>query len=298
MTEYSQEDYKRRLCGTFRHFIEICEKHGLQYYACAGTCLGAVRHKGMIPWDDDVDVCMPRRDFEKLMALGDTLRPDFEIVDYHTPYYCEPFAKFCDAGTTVVETPEFPAIFGVYVDIFPMDEVGDEAVAYKLQRRKNKYFARYRGTFRILTPGLLAGMISRFEFRSLAAALYYATIGRHRRDRYLAKYLSVESLIQTQRGDKCMYYGGFYGFRRELCDKKWFGRGKKVPFEDFTVTVPEDSDAYLTQFYGDYMVPPPVEFRGSHHSRLFVDLGRRLSREEFEKMKLHTSPEHVVRYDW
>ena len=61
--------YKEILCKTMKSFINICKEHNLQYYACAGTCLGAIRHKGMIPWDDDIDVLMPRSDYDKFLAL-------------------------------------------------------------------------------------------------------------------------------------------------------------------------------------------------------------------------------------
>ena len=296
-SEPTKDEYKKALCDTFKHFIEICNKNNLQYYVAAGTWLGAIRHKGIIPWDDDIDVNMPRADFEKLMSLKSSIGPDFEILDYHTQYYSLPFAKFCNANTTVVETLDFPCVLGVYIDVFPIDEVGDEQTAYYLHEEKLNTYARYRGTFRKLHMRELTSLLYHLHLKTFARELYYTTLGRHNRKKYLSDYLSVEEEIRKQHGDKCMYYGGFYSFQKEVCDKKWFGKGKTVPFEDFYVTVPDDSDAYLSHFYGDYMVLPPIEFRESHHGRLFVDLNKRWTAEEINKMKIKTNHKPIVRYE-
>lgn len=110
--------YKEILCNTMKSFINICKEHNLQYYACAGTCLGAIRHKGMIPWDDDIDVLMPRSDYDKFLALKQKLQgTGYEIVDSNNQFYNQWFAKFSDANTTIVEITDFPIVFGVYDNI-------------------------------------------------------------------------------------------------------------------------------------------------------------------------------------
>lgn len=129
--------YKEILCNTMKSFINICKEHNLQYYACAGTCLGAIRHKGMIPWDDDIDVLMPRSDYDKFLALKQKLQgTGYEIVDSNNQFYNQWFAKFSDANTTIVEITDFPIVFGVYVDIFPLDEVGNLDVAKNCMKKK------------------------------------------------------------------------------------------------------------------------------------------------------------------
>lgn len=129
--------YKEILCKTMKSFINICKEHNLQYYACAGTCLGAIRHKGMIPWDDDIDVLMPRSDYDKFLALKQKLQgTGYEIVDSNNQFYNQWFAKFSDANTTIVEMTDFPIVFGVYVDIFPLDEVENVDVAKNCMKKK------------------------------------------------------------------------------------------------------------------------------------------------------------------
>lgn len=290
--------YKEILCNTMKSFINICKEHNLQYYACAGTCLGAIRHKGMIPWDDDIDVLMPRSDYDKFLALKQKLQgTGYEIVDSNNQFYNQWFAKFSDANTTIVEITDFPIVFGVYVDIFPLDEVGNLDVAKKLHEEKSKYFDKYRRTFKKTFFRNCINLFIHMHIKTFLKEIYYASIGKVFKEHYFFKYKHAEDLIQKQRGQKCMCYGGFYGFEKELCEKEWFGKGVEVPFEDFSIIVPNNYHAYLTRFYNDYMTPPPPQYRESHHSRYFVDLDRRWDIEDVLKMKPQKSHKIVRRYE-
>ena len=289
--------YKKALCETMKAFVRFCEDNNLRYYACGGTCLGAIRHKGMIPWDDDIDVAMPRDDYETLLSLRQKVKPDFEIVDYQTPNYYLPYAKFSNANTTVVEQLDFVVNMGVYIDIFPFDEVGDLMIAEKLHSVKNKSFDKYCSTFKKISVHKIIDLLFHLHLKTVFKDLFYAKICKRYKSRYLAAYLDIERNIQKQKGDKCMYYGGYYGFQKELCDKKWFGEGLKVPFEDFFVIVPNDYNAYLSQLYGDYMTPPPVECRSSHHGRYFVYLKKRWDIREVMKFKINNVKNVIKRFE-
>ncbi|GAA6530400.1 hypothetical protein LPYR103PRE_23730 [Segatella asaccharophila] len=101
------EEVRVKLLQTFKAFIAFCEENNLQYYGECGTCLGAIRHKGFIPWDDDIDVCMPREDYEKVIALrGELKGSGYEIFKFgdessDTGTYTTSFLKFCDANATI-----------------------------------------------------------------------------------------------------------------------------------------------------------------------------------------------------
>ena len=113
------------------------QKNNLSYYAAYGTALGAIRHGGIIPWDDDIDVWMPRKDYERFLALRPSLvDTSFEILDIQDKGYYLYFAKFCDKNTTLIEREGEPVI-GLYIDIFPLDNY--DASKEWLQRINSLY---------------------------------------------------------------------------------------------------------------------------------------------------------------
>lgn len=119
--------YKKKLLEMLNYLNEICEKHSLNYYAVGGTLLGAVRHKGFIPWDDDIDVCMPRNDYDRFAEIVNSDNRNY-IVE--TPYskakdYCYSVSKLYDTSTTLVEGIKYQTKRGLYIDIFPLDGIGN-----------------------------------------------------------------------------------------------------------------------------------------------------------------------------
>ena len=117
-TNYDIRILQRKIIGNLEAIDQVCREHGLRYYLWAGTMLGAVRHKGFIPWDDDMDICMPRPDYEQLIAhWREWLPQPYEVIAPETdPTYPYPFAKIEDASTTVLERPDFKFLEGVYID--------------------------------------------------------------------------------------------------------------------------------------------------------------------------------------
>ena len=119
-----ENKYKIILLQTMIDFIKLCEEYNLKYVAAFGTVLGAIRHKGLIPWDDDIDVYMPRKDYEELLKLKDTLQnTTYQIFDITDDNYYLPYAKFCNKNTSLWEVKELPCIIGTFIDIFPVDEI-------------------------------------------------------------------------------------------------------------------------------------------------------------------------------
>ena len=113
---------------TLKAFIAFCQANNLKYYAAYGTVLGAARHHGFIPWDDDIDVYMMRDDYDRYLRLMRTNPPKgYEQVEYvHDKEYYLPFAKFCNAHSTICEWTEYRISFGNYIDVFPLDVVPDD----------------------------------------------------------------------------------------------------------------------------------------------------------------------------
>ena len=121
--EYDIRPLQLHLLDILISFQQVCEKQGLKYYMVDGSLLGAMRHKGFIPWDDDMDIAMPRDDYERLIQHSKEWLPEpLEFVCYENdPKYPLHFGKIQDASTTLIERPHLYYLGGVYVDVFPID---------------------------------------------------------------------------------------------------------------------------------------------------------------------------------
>ena len=133
-----KKEWNATILDILKAFIDICKKHNLRYYCCAGTAIGAARHHGMIPWDDDIDVLMPRPDYDRLLEIAQ--HEDFGKYEVVTPYNNESyplyFSKLVNRETTLIEEKERPCILGLYVDIFPLDATDDDVEKAKALYRK------------------------------------------------------------------------------------------------------------------------------------------------------------------
>jgi len=238
-------------------FDRMCREHGLRYYLWAGTMLGAVRHKDFIPWDDDMDVAMPRPDYERLMAHWKEWMPaPFEVIapesDAAYPY---PFAKVEDASTTVMERPDFRFLEGIYVDVFPID--GFPANESEQKRHYSRWklwrhllFMRGRDPFK-------HGHGPRSWFPWLIHQVFTLAWLHRRVRQYMMRYDydSAEFLVAyDDNGIDAVFPKWVVGEPKE-----YVFRGKRF----FGV---EHSHEYLTINFGsDYMQLPPVEKRVQHH---------------------------------
>ena len=293
--EEQKKIYIKILCETMKAFIAFCKENNLRYYADGGTCLGAVRHQGLIPWDDDIDVQMPREDYNRFLSLKPQLEgTKYEILDPSVKGYYLPFAKFSDKTTTIYECKNLPFIIGVFVDVFPLDEVGNDDLSRVLSDKKDSLWNDYRKS---LYQYQFSDTYTKY-FRIKPRTLYYYIrnifAGDWRRRKLFNRYLANEREIQKQRGSIYIYYGGIYGYDRSNFPKEWFVDGVEMSFEDFSVKLPLQYDLYLKRVFGDYMTPPPVEKRVSHHYHYFIDLTRRWNVEDV--LKLDLGEQDVVDY--
>lgn len=282
--EYLPE-LQRHLCETMKAFIALCQKHHLTYYACGGTAIGAVRHQGFIPWDDDIDVYMLREDYERLLALANSLEGDYELVNYRTSkdYYFV-FSKFSHKYSTIKEHEHFDHIMGVYIDIFPLDvcdgytpktiefgnrykEIGD-MYTFALKTTTSKQFrAMLRGNFQAIKDHISR----RFKYRP---------------EKFRRELMLMDSELTKNSLEEGAYlysYGWEYVLPNEVFERKWFEETVEMLFEDFTIHMPIGWHEYLTAQYGDYMCLPPEEERKTHHSHYYINLDRRVTADMIKK---------------
>lgn len=276
------DELKTRLLETFKFAKEFFDKHGLRYVGCGGTVLGAVRHGGFIPWDDDIDIYMPRADYNRLIALGAEMKTSgYEVISVADEgYYC-PFAKISDMRSTVWEFERLPYIMGVFIDVFPIDEFdeSDEVITAR-QYCSHHYFDKYINAVSDYSFGWFVDRALHFDVHSMG--LYVLNKVRScRKEKYLNAFLEFEKSYVGGKGDSCVCVTQWEG---KIFRSEWFHDVIEWQFEDTTVTIPRDYDAYLRRLYGDYMQLPPEDKRVSH-PHYFCDLNQRLTISEIKRLK-------------
>lgn len=271
---------KERLLDVLAFAKQFFAEHDMRYIACGGTVLGAIRHKGFIPWDDDIDIYMPRADYNRLLSMAAEVKAaGYELISIADKgYYC-PFAKISDTHSTVWEFERLPYIMGINIDIFPIDEFNDsDEVITARQYRSHYFFDKYINAVSHYTFSWFIDRALHFDVHSVG--LYVLNKFRSRRaSRYLQAFLDFEKTYTGQHGDKCVCVTQWEGriFRTE-----WFTDVIEYEFENTTVTIPRDYDSYLKTLYGDYMQLPPEDKR-IQHPHFFLDMDKRLTLEEVRR---------------
>lgn len=241
-------------------FDKVCRENGLQYILDSGTALGAVRHGGFIPWDDDVDVAMPRKDYERLEMLGQSILPEGYFLQNRKtePNYRRNCAKLRLKGTYFEEGADSQlAENGIYIDIFPFDNLPSSrliASAYLYVSRVKFYIIRtwYSGSVshsRLLRP------LSRLVLRMSESTI------RRKEDAYVRFCRRFEN----RQAEKCTcFFWRMTQSRNYIFDTCRLWPAKDIQFEGHTVCIANDTDHYLRTMYGDYMKLPPEDKRKSH----------------------------------
>ncbi len=264
-------ELQSRLLCVLKWFHELCKKENLVYYAQGGTVLGAVRHKGFIPWDDDIDVGMPRKDYEKFIKLS-------EKVNKHSQFIIEfsgkkkdfvyPYCKIYDRTTTLVENTRYKTKRGIYIDVFPIDGIGNT-----LEESINN-FKKVDKMINLLCTRVCAIRKERSWYKNIAILLsrcipesMFSTLDLMKK---------IETLSKQKEYDKYDFVANLCGnwHEKEIMDKKWVEKPILCKFENMQIFIPGNYDAYLTRMYGDYMKLPPIEKRCTHHDFLYIDLNK------------------------
>ena len=257
---YDIKTLQGRLVPVLECMDKVCREHHLRYYLWAGTMLGAVRHKGFIPWDDDMDICMPRPDYETLLAHCHEWMPEpFEVLGPHNrPDYPYPFAKVEDGSTTVIERPDFNFPEGIYVDIFPLDGIPSDPDIVKSHLKTYKFY-RHLLFFRGRDP-FKHGKGPRSWWPLLIHKVFSMKWLQDKMHSLMTKY-SYDDYDEVIDYDSC---------ERGIIRKEWLAEPKPYEFEGKMFMGLSDADKYLTHMYGDYMTPPPKE-KQIQHEFLLLD---------------------------
>lgn len=259
------------LLGYLLEIDRICKKHGIRYFLAGGTLLGAIRHHGFIPWDDDADVMMLREDYDHFLAVVQDEIPDniFLQIPSTEKGNHNPFTKL-RIDNTMFAT-EFTARFldmhnGIFFDVLAHDQTGNHRWSQKLHLMltmltRSIVFNKWGNTD--IKSGGKHELICKFVSKAKNfVPMSFAEWAQERSLRFFAK-----------RKSRYLYDGMGRNLKRGAFPKAWLEETVYVDFEGYQFPVPKEYDKYLTYLYGDYMQMIPVSHRRTSHSILLTDLG-------------------------
>lgn len=261
-------DLQKRQLKILRLVDKVCEQLSIRYFLVCGSALGAVKYKGFIPWDDDLDIGMLRPDYEIFVKNAQKLFPeDYFLQNYRTdPAFPQVFSKVRDSSTTFIEksAAKLPINHGVYIDIFPLDGYPrNKREAFRLEILKKKYKLNVACVFEL--PCRWTAKLF-FDMERLLGIHRHTQRIIRKYDKLIASYPVTDSKLLCN-------HGNWQG-RLEYAPWEQYGRGTWASFEGMRVRIPAQYDAYLTQKYGDWRADLPQERRVGHHHAEVIDLER------------------------
>ncbi len=237
----------------------ICVENSIDYYLINGSALGAVRHNGFIPWDDDVDIALFRRDYDKLIALCQSeLKENYFLqTNQSDPEYYLAYAKIRINGTIFKESfyDQINMHHGIFIDIFPLDTISDSNFISTLQY----YFVRLLN-YLVLLKYKRIRTIKSFIIRFLFSPVVFFMSQK----KLLNMINKVIFFPGNRKTKKAFNYFGGYSNKKDSFSPTIFGNAKLMIFEDDYYPIPEKWNEYLTQLYGDYMKLPSENERVGH----------------------------------
>lgn len=258
MKELVLAEFHQRLAYMMNEIHKICERHHIHYTMIGATLIGALRHKGFVPWDDDMDIAMPYTDYKRFCKIVFTEKHpwiDFDLAGYTDNYYC-PFIKAYDSRTTFLEENRgIPK--GIFIDIFPIVCVGDTKKEALREYKKHRFY-----------QSLLKRKAYHFETGQLRECILT----------WAAKLSSVSFLMRRiDNHYECLNQRPSYfisdmdGTEKGIVPAYLFEEYTSYQFEGYTFNGIKKSDEYLQLIFGDYMQLPPKEQQQPHHIK-FIDL--------------------------
>lgn len=260
MKKISVDDVKKVELDILLQFQRLCEKEGLTFFLAGGTLLGAIRHHGFIPWDDDVDVIMPRTDYEKLIEIlrSNSVGEDILIQCLELDNTEYPYAKLVNKQTLIREKYVQEKENGsIWIDIFPIDIVPESELEC---RRKCKEISFYR---LLLTISHSRPFNARNVRKKIGKIILYPMLKLIGSKRLARKIHNKVLNFTVEKSSYRMVLVWGYGMKERL-SREVFAESVEVEFEGYNFPAPIGWHEYLTSLYGDYMILPPKAERVTH----------------------------------
>ena len=260
MEKIDVKECHKYLLNIAKAFHEICVRHEIPYYMLGGTQLGAVRHNGFIPWDDDMDFGVPRKYYKSLIDILDKELPsNYKVRSiYHSKRYSNGFFKIEDTNTLIKEVGEKGLNKGVNIDVFPLDYTNNKKGRFS----KNNLITRLIG-LETLCFADMEGASKLISLINKALCPMRLIMSNKSIFNFIDKHLIVSN------GDYMVNHFGVYAMK-EIVPKTFFGKPTIYPFEDTELYGVERFDDYLSHFYNNYMQPPTGTANHFHIEELYI----------------------------
>lgn len=269
MSDFSLRQLQEKSLEIALYFKSFCKKHGLLFYLCGGCCIGALRHKGFIPWDDDVDVFMPRKDYEKLKKLwseyADTEKyscvfSDQNLTDGNL------FVTIRDNNTTAIKPYQtnMDISHGVALDVLPLDGWPNSRIKRKFQVFWALIYSLYCAQTVPSNHGKTVALCGKIALLIVPSKKLRYKIWKFA-ERKMTKYDIKDCDYITE-----LCSGPYY--MKKQYPRSAFDKALWVKFEDTEMPIPQGYDTYLKTAFGDYMTLPSEEKQKPHHDAVFLDL--------------------------
>jgi len=254
MREINIDELKQIQLNILKQVHDFCEKNSIKYFLTYGTLIGAVRHRGYIPWDDDVDICMPRQDYDLFVKnFGDGR---FEVLNFEKDKSCWiPYSKVIDNSTSLIEETSNRYRNSINIDVFPIDGIQNDYGLLKKQMILHKLV-----DFKVVKLNRKRNL-----FKNSILLLGKCILSVIPTSYFIRQMIKNSKKYNYTRSDKvcCVAFGSKFN---KPVDEAIFKEGVLKEFEGNNFFVPIGYDAYLKSVFGDYMQLPPENKRVSHHA--------------------------------
>ena len=263
MPIYDIRPLQLRILKILEAVDKTCQTHGLRYYIWAGTMIGAVRHHGFIPWDDDLDIAMPRPDYDKLIDHSREWLPEpFEMVcAENDSVYPLPFATIQDSSTTLIERMHLKYLGGIYLDVFPIDGAPERWLAQKW------HFGRYEYYKRVLY------LLFRDPYKHGHGPSSWIPLLCRKVYSLAEVQGKIRQILTTYDYERCRLVADYDAGSKGVMEKSVLGNPTSYEFEGTKVCGVEQYDRYLSNKYGDYMKIPDGDHQRQHNFH-YLDLNK------------------------
>lgn len=259
MCGYPVDDTRKKVWAVeldiFKKFIELCERNGLTYYTFSGTLIGAVRHKGFVPWDDDIDIVMFRKDYDRFVEIAATeLEEPYFLQTTMTDNCYRPHAQIRNSNTTgyLKKDENLDCNKGIFIDIFPLDAVTDNPSAFRVQTFKMKLINRILVNYYYFDAEHEKPEFYKKVFHSLVKTCLKKDNGRW----LYKKYEQCCTEFENRRTECVGQISILFDNERFKWSRELFDETIELPFEDIMVKCPAGYDKILRHTYGNYMMYP------------------------------------------